>query len=251
MKTCVIIPARTKSSRIPNKPLLKVNDKEFLLLRTFKKIIKDFPKSDVYIATDSKKVAQAMEKYTKKTILIKKNCLNGSERSSLALRKIRIKYDYCIITSCDMPFLNGKILNVLIKKTKLKKNFDGITVHSKIINKNVLKNKSIAKILLKKDRIINFTRSKILINRKNVFTHHGLVLLKRKILLKYSELKNTPLQLKEDNEWLKLIENGYKIYSYPNKFIKPEINTKVDLKKYFPLKFKYLKNIKKLEYFKK
>ena len=56
MKTCVIIPARTKSSRIPNKPLLKINNKEILLLRTFTRITKNFPKKDVYIATDSKKV---------------------------------------------------------------------------------------------------------------------------------------------------------------------------------------------------
>jgi len=75
-----------------------------------------------------------------------------------------------------------------------------------------------------------------------------LVLLKREILLKYVKLKNTPLQLKEDNEWLKLIENDYKIYSYLNKFIKPEINTTVDLKKYFPVKFKYLNKLRKLEY---
>ena len=248
MSTCVIIPARSKSNRIPNKPLLKINNKEFLLLRTFTRIIKNFPKNDVYIATDSEKVKKAMLKFTKKIILIKKNCLNGSERCSLALRKIKKKYDYCIIASCDMPFLNGKILNFLVKKNKIKNKYDGLTVHSKILNKNVLKNKSIAKIILNNNQIVNFTRSNIKSNKKKIFTHNGLVLLKRKILLKYIKLKNTPLQLKEDNEWLKLIENGYKIYSYPSTFIKPEINTTVDLKKYFPLKFKYLNKLKKLEY---
>lgn len=248
MNTCVIIPARTKSKRIPNKPLLKLNSEEFLLLRTYTRIIKNFPKKDVYIATDSERVKKAMLKYTKKIILIKKNCLNGTERCSLALRKIKKKYKYCIITSCDMPFLNGRILNFLLKKTFTKKEFDGITVHSKTSNKNVLKNKSIAKIILNKSQIVNLTRSKIKSKKREIFTHHGLVLLKRNILIKYVKLKNTPLQLKEDNEWLKLIENGYKIYSYQNAFIKPEINTTSDLKKYFPVKFKYMSKLKKLEY---
>jgi len=72
---------------------LKINNKEFLLLRTFTRIIKNFPKNDVYIATDSEKVKKAMLKFTKKIILIKKNCLNGSERCSLALRKIKKKYE--------------------------------------------------------------------------------------------------------------------------------------------------------------
>jgi CMP-2-keto-3-deoxyoctulosonic acid synthetase len=74
------------------------------------------------------------------------------------------------------------------------------------------------------------------------------MLLKRKVLLDYKTIANTPLQLKEDNEWLKLIENEYRIFSFLNHSIKPEINTKDDLKNYFPVKYKNYKSIKKIEY---
>ena len=250
MSTCIIIPARVNSRRIPNKPLVKISKKDFLLLRTYKKIIKKFPSDDVYITTDSKRVVKSMRPYSNNLIIINKICLNGTERCSYALEKIKKKYKYCIIVSCDMPFLDSKIISFLKNKANKLKNFAGITVHGKITNKKVLSNKSIAKITLHKNNTIeSISRSKITHQNKINFTHHGLVLLKKKVLLNYTKIKNSSLQLKEDNEWLKLIENKFKIFSFLNNLIKSEINTEEDLKTYFPVKFKYLKNIKKIEYF--
>tara|TARA_B100000886_G_C20396936_1_gene480786 strand:- start:864 stop:1619 length:756 start_codon:yes stop_codon:yes gene_type:complete len=251
MSICIIIPARVKSRRIPNKPLIKISKKDFLLLRTFKKITKRFPKEDVYIATDNKKVIKSMKLFCNNLILIKRNCLNGTERCSFALEKIKKKYKFCLIVSCDMPFLDDKIFSFFKKKIKLLKKFDGITIHAKISNLKILSNKSIAKITLKKnDMIETISRSQIVKNDKKNFSHHGLMLLKKKVLLDYKKIKNTPLQLKEDNEWLKLIENNYRIFSFLNHSIKPEINTKNDLNKYFPVRFRYYKNINKIEYLK-
>ncbi len=242
MSICIIIPARVKSRRIPNKPLIKITNKDFLLLRTFKKITKKFPKEDVFIATDSNRVISSMKKHSKNSLLIKKNCLNGTERCSYALEKIKKKYKFCIIVSCDMPFLDTKIFSFFKKKVKVLKDFDGITVHATISNPKLLFNKTVAKITLKKNKMIEtISRSKIKKNNKKNFTHHGIVLLKRKVLLDYKKMKNTPLQIKEDNEWLKLIENRYKIFSFLNRSLKPEINTESDLKKFFPIKFKNYK----------
>ena len=241
MNICVIIPARVKSKRIPNKPLVKISKNDFLLLRTFKRISKNFNKKDIYIATDSNKVLIKMSKYTKNNILVNECCLNGTERCSYAIEKIKKKYKYFLIVSCDMPFLSHKIITFFRKKIKTLKSFDGITIHAKVKNLKILKNKSIAKITLNKNKTIKtISRTKIPENNTN-FTHHGLVLLKRKVLLNYKTLKNMPLQLKEDNEWLKLIENNYQIFSFLNNSIKPEINTKKDLKKYFPIRFKNYK----------
>ena len=150
MSICIIIPARVRSRRIPNKPLINITNKDFLLLRTFKKITKKFPKEDVFIATDSNKVISSMKKYTQNSLLINKNCLNGTERCSYALEKIKKKYKFCIIVSCDMPFLDDKIFSFFKKKVKVLKNFDGITVHANISNPKLLFNKTVAKITLKK-----------------------------------------------------------------------------------------------------
>ena len=56
-------------------------------------------------------------------------------------------------------------------------------------------------------------RSPIIIKKLNFFTHHGPVCIKNKFLLNYNKLKDTNLQLAEDNEWLKFLQNGFKIKS--------------------------------------
>ena len=115
-----------------------------------------FNKKDVYITTDSEKVKKRFKKITKNIILTKNYCLNGTERCSFAINKIKKKYKYFIITSCDMPFLNVRILIFLIKKIEIIKNnnIDGITVHTKIKDTNILRNKNIAKIILKKIKLL-------------------------------------------------------------------------------------------------
>ena len=66
----------------------------------------------------------------------------------------------------------------------------------------------------------------------NAYSHHGPVCLKKEHLKNYKNLKNTNAQISEDNEWLKIIENGYKIKSILAKNITREINNKNDFKFY-------------------
>jgi CMP-2-keto-3-deoxyoctulosonic acid synthetase len=146
-----------------------------------------FNKKDVYITTDSEKVKKRFKKITKNIILTKNYCLNGTERCSFAINKIKKKYKYFIITSCDMPFLNVRILIFLIKKIEIIKNnnIDGITVHTKIKDTNILRNKNIAKIILKKNQVIDFKRiMKLEKYRKNTIFFHimGLLFLKEMCL---------------------------------------------------------------------
>ena len=51
VKYAVIIPARLKSSRLPNKPILKINDKP-LIYWTWKNCIKAFDKKKGFVAND-------------------------------------------------------------------------------------------------------------------------------------------------------------------------------------------------------
>jgi len=241
MPDCIIIPARYNSRRIPGKPLIKI-DNEYLIVKTLKKIFKYEKKQNVYICTDSKKVKKTLNNITDNVIIVKKNCINGTQRCSYAVDKIKKKFQNFIIVSCDMPFLNGKVLNFLKNKMKKQnKNVAAVTVHTKIKNNKILNNRNVAKIVLSKSNTILFiSRSKIPFSRRKTsyFSHHGLVIIKKEVLRNYKKINNSRLQLAEDNEWLKLIENDFILKSYLYSNIKPEINTKKDLLNYFPLRFK-------------
>ena len=241
---CIVIPARYKSTRLPGKPLIKING-EFLIIRTIKKILKVYSKKKVFVCTDSKKVCKIVKELTDvKSILIKDKCLNGTERCSKALKYIKNNFNYFTIISCDMHFLDPRVISFLEKKIKKeKKNVEGVTIHTKIDKKDA-QNYNIAKIVLSKSNRILYLSRACIPNTKfsnkttEYFSHHGLLILKKKALQRYSSLKNTYLQKAEENEWLKFIENDFLIKSFFYKKIKPEINTRGDLKKYFPYKFK-------------
>lgn len=244
MKNCIIIPARFNSKRIPGKPLLELKGKP-LIIKTIEKLKKKINLDHIYVCTDDRKVAEVVDKkIINKSIIVKKYCLNGTERCSLALKKIKKKYDYVTIVSCDMPFIEADVIRNIENKFKIKKkNTDGVTVHCKINDKRILKETNIAKITVSKsNRILYITRSGIPYSKKFVknkfFSHHGIMMLKWNVLKKYKNLQSTSLQILEDNEWLKLIENDYILRSYEYKKLKPEINTKKDIKKYFPIKVK-------------
>ena len=239
MTICVIIPARLKSRRLFNKPLFKINNESIINL-TIKKILKIYPKKNIFVATDSKLVAKSCGHLVNSTIISKKKFLNGTERSSHAVDKIKKNYSGFLIISCDMPFLNYKILKYLEEKYNkyYRKNLKTIfTIHSETNDKRDIENKNIAKIVIgNNDEILYFSRNIIPSNIQKLkgqkfLTHHGIVMMNRENLSIYKKLKNTKLQMSEDNEWLKFIENGLRIKSFLVKKINPEINTIKDVKK--------------------
>lgn len=235
-KICAIIPARYNSKRLPGKPLLKIKDKEILYL-TYLKVRKIFSPEDIYIFTESKKLKNIMKNKISNIFVVKGKFRNGTERSSAGLKFIKKKYYGSIIVSCDNPYLSldsiYSTMNIF-KKFYKDKSVACTTVHTKSSSLKKFKNRSVAKVVLNKfNDIIYLSRSPIpSLTKKYFYTHHGPVCLKNDILKKYIKFKFSSLQKNEDNEWLNLIFNGYKIKSKLVKNISREINTKEDLRYY-------------------
>lgn len=235
MSICCIIPARYNSKRLPGKPLLKIKNQEILLL-TYKQILKQFDEKDIYVFTDSKLVVKKLKEKIKNIKFFSKKFTNGTERASYGTKFIKKNYNAALLVSCDNPYIGSLAIKKTLdayKKIKTKDEYCGSTVHCK--NKGNINNKHVAKMILdNNNNVIYISRSKIPYNNKNnfFFSHHGPVCLKMRYLKQYVRMKNTYLQISEDNEWLKYIENGYKIKSFLINKIDPEINTKVDLIKY-------------------
>ena len=89
-RTVIIIPARYGSSRYRGKPLVKILGRE-LVLRVADVCKKTVGRSSVYIATDSKKIANVVEKSDYKAVFTSRNCLTGTDRVAEATKKITAK----------------------------------------------------------------------------------------------------------------------------------------------------------------
>ena len=114
MSISIIIPARYGSSRYRGKPLVKILGKEMVI--RVADICNKIKNVKVYIATDSKKIANVVKKYGYKYIFTSSSCLTGTDRVAEAAKKIRSKI--YINVQGDEPTINPKDIKKVIKTKK-------------------------------------------------------------------------------------------------------------------------------------
>ena len=73
MKACVIIPARFESSRFPEKPLVKILNKEMIIWVAERSALAW--KSNVYVATDNLNISKKVEECGFNSIMTSSNYL--------------------------------------------------------------------------------------------------------------------------------------------------------------------------------
>ena len=106
----IVIPARYKSSRLPGKPLIKL-DGVPMLVRTFKQCIKCAPIEKIVVATDDQRIVKLCN--SEKIPVIIKNLDNDSLMSE-QIRKIRSEIVYNIGNSAK---LGAEIIEKIYKES--------------------------------------------------------------------------------------------------------------------------------------
>ena len=79
-------------------------------------------KDEIYVATDSKKISNVVEKYGYKTILTSEDCLTGTDR--VAEASLKLEADIILNVQGDEPLLNPNDISKVIDKKK--KNMDRV-----------------------------------------------------------------------------------------------------------------------------
>lgn len=243
---CIVIPARYKSSRLPEKLLLKIGDKT-IIRRTYEQAKKSKLACEVFVTTDEEKIKEEIEKIGGKVIMVKEECLNGTERVYKALKEINDKYKYIVNVQGDEPFIDPENIDYMIEKHMENKEDEklGCTTLHFVLNRNDIRDLSIGKMVMDKNNNVMYCSRNFIPGTKNgepkegieYFGHIGLFIFNREYLEKYFKEDNTRCQLSEDIEWLKIIEMGYKIKSYVGKkYSERGLNT---LEDYLYLKNKY------------
>ena len=115
--TCIIIPARYKSSRFPGKPLIKILEKS-MIIRVAELACKTIEKKDVYIATDDDKIKKEIINNGFQCIKTFKEALTGTDRVAIASKKLN--YKFFINIQGDEPLIDPKDIQKCID---LKKRF--------------------------------------------------------------------------------------------------------------------------------
>ena len=215
MKTIVIIPSRLKASRLPGKPLLKINGLS-IITHVFKKAEKaDI--GEVVVATEDQEIMDDVKKNGGKAILTKKKHKTGTDRIYEALNKLETSnVDLVMNLQGDEPLMNIDDIRNL-NEQMIKNNSKLGTLGSKISDDELYLNKNVVKVITKQNlNNLNFPEAEffsreIQDKNKNIFHHLGIYCYQKDTLKNFVSYAQSSNEIKNNLEQLRALDNKIEI----------------------------------------
>ena len=217
MKTICIIPARLASKRFPRKVLSTLGSQP-LLKWVWDAATRCEIFDEVVFAVDSKETARLIESFGGRFLMTSENCLTGTDRLIELMERKEIEGDIWVNWQADEPFIEEAMIRDLLQTTEQKK-FDIWSLKKKIEKEDEIDSSHVVKVVTDvKRKALYFSRSPIPYYRDTFeydemtyYKHIGIYAFTKKALKKISRLKASNLEIAEQLEQLRFLENGLNI----------------------------------------
>ncbi len=215
MKTLVIIPSRLSASRLPGKPLLKINGLS-IISHVYKKA-QEANIGEVFVAAEDQEIIEDVEKNGGEAILTNNNHKTGTDRIYEAFVKLgRTDIDLIMNLQGDEPLMNIEDIQKL-NKHMIQTKRDLGTLAAKINNKKVFENHDIVKVITEESlddtkfpRAINFMR-KLDKENNQAYHHLGIYCYNVEILKRFISLKQSQNEIENRLEQLRALDNNINV----------------------------------------
>ena len=214
MKTLIIIPSRLAATRLPGKPLLKIEGIS-IISHVFKRA-ESANIGKVIVATEDREIIDDVKSNGGNAILTSKNHKTGTDRIHEAFKKLqRNDINYIMNIQGDEPEIDINDIKNLDDKMKANNSKIG-TLAAKISSNEVYKNKNIVKVKVKGklDRnLFPFAEDFIRItkNKENIYHHLGIYCYETETLNKFISFDQSKNELKHSLEQLRALDNNINI----------------------------------------
>ena len=215
MKTLIIIPSRLSATRLPGKPLLKINGLS-IISHVFKKA-EEANIGEVFVAAEDNEIIEDVRKNGGQAILTSNKHMSGTDRIYEAL-KILGKTDINFIVNLqgDEPLMNSADIKNLDNQMKRNNSKIG-TLASPLLDKKFCLNENIVKVQTKEslDEIkfseaTNFMRKTNNL-KGNIYHHLGIYCYDFETLEKFVSYKQSKNEIKNKLEQLRALDNNMTI----------------------------------------
>ena len=214
MKTLTIIPSRLSATRLPGKPLLKINDLS-IISHVFRRA-QEANIGDVVVAAEDQEIVDDVIKNGGRAILTGKNHKTGTDRIYEALRKLELKdVDFIMNLQGDEPAINIEDIISLNKKMVSNQSNMG-TLAAKMKDLKDLDNENIVKVITSKNlnnqefsEAKNFLRTSREID--NIYHHIGIYCYSTETLKKFVRLNQSKNEIENRLEQLRALDNNIDI----------------------------------------
>lgn len=221
----IIVPARLKSTRLPNKALADIGGKP-MVVRVAERAALSLA-SAVYIATDDEQIAQAAQSSGFSAILTGTHHASGTSRLGEAVVKLKLSADTLVINvQGDEPFISPALINALADYLQQHPLLSVATACAPLKSREDFLNPNIVKVALDNaQKALYFSRAPIPYPRDAflqsditslpsdlpAYQHIGIYAYRAQFLEYYPSLAVSPLENFEALEQLRILWHGIQI----------------------------------------
>ena len=232
MKAVIIIPARYGSTRYPGKPLVPLKTREgkkSLIQLSWEAANKVSGISEIYVATDDKRIEEHAVAFGAKVIRTSSKCKNGTERCAEAVSNARLEAEIIVNFQGDAPLTPSWFVEEIIASLKADKSTDVATPVLRLDRKSynlffedrksdrvggttVVFDKDMYALYFSKELIPFFEISKIEQDKPIPCYHHvGVYAYRKNILREYLSWPESNLEKLEGLEQLRFLSENKKV----------------------------------------
>ena len=217
MAVLIIIPARMKATRLPNKPMADISGVP-MIVQVWRRAMESGV-GDVVVACDGIEIEQAVVAAGGMAVITDPDHPSGSDRiwEALSVRESgHARYDIIINLQGDVPTLEPRLLQELLAPLT-NPEVDIATLAAVIEREEEHDNPSVVKAVLalkdkqKSGRALYFTRCGAPYGEGVRYHHIGVYAYRREALARFVALPPSPLELREKLEQLRALEAGMRI----------------------------------------
>ena len=214
MKTLIIIPSRLSATRLPGKPLLKING--LSIVSHVLKRAESANIGEVVVAAEDQEIIDDVKKNGGNAILTNKNHKSGTDRIYEAFLKLaRNDIDLIMNIQGDEPAIDIEDIKNLDNKMKVNDSKIG-TLAAKISNLKKFQNENVVKVIVKEPLDQNtFPYAETFVrkaeDKRNTFHHIGIYSYKVESLKKFISLDQSKNEIENRLEQLRALDNKINI----------------------------------------
>ena len=216
--TIIVIPARMRATRLPGKPLADIGG-EPMIVQVWRRA-RAAETGRVLVATDSEEIASAVRKVGGEAVMTRADHVSGSDRVFEALSKVDPDGDAEIVVNLqgDLPTLEPRLVTDCLAPLRAKGPHIA-TIAAEIRNEADKTEPSIVKVVgtplgtgsPRVLRALYFTRTCAPYGDGPLYHHIGIYAYRRTALERFVALRPSPLELRENLEQLRALEDGMRI----------------------------------------
>lgn len=247
MNILALIPARMGSSRFPGKPMANILGTP-MIGHVYKRVQSSSLLTDTAVATCDQEIFNYISSIGGKAIMTSPEHERASDRCAEALNKIekpnKITYDVVIMVQGDEPMTHPEMIEEVLRPFSHDPKVDVVNLLGKINTQEEFEDRNCIKVVC--DSTLNalyFSREPIPTRYRTLDIPMGkqvcVIAFRHDCLLEYTQMRETPLEIAESIDMLRILEHGKKVRMQHTQHVTFAVDTPDDLRRVEDLMKKY------------